>query len=195
MHKLLDGYLCKKYPKIFRDRNAPMIQTCMCWGFSHDDGWFFLIDRLCSSIQNHIDNHNNWVEEYGKKFYEKCKASGEPLREEDRTPIPQVVALQVKEKFGSLRFYYNGGDEIIRGMVHLAESMSYRICEECGVMTELVNRNAGGWIRTTCPMCSKDGKSHYENRNLELANIWEEIRHEKLSHIKDALKSLKDKKE
>jgi hypothetical protein len=62
-------------------------------------------------------------------------------------------------------------------------------------MTELVNRNAGGWIRTTCPVCSKDGKSHYENRNLELASIWEEIRHEELGYIKDALESLKDKKE
>jgi len=172
-----------------------MNQTCMCWGFEHGNGWFHLIDTLCGSIQSHIDNHNNWIEEYGKEFYDEAKAKGEPAREEDITPILQVVATQVKEKFGGLRFYYGGGDKTIQGMVYLAESMSYRICEECGVMTELVNRNAGGWIRTTCPMCSKDGKSHYENRNLELASIWEEIRHEELGHIKDALESLKDKKE
>jgi hypothetical protein len=43
-----------------------------------------------------------------------------------------VVAIQVKEKFGGLRFYYNGGDEKIEGMVRLAEAMSKCTCEGCG---------------------------------------------------------------
>ena len=196
MHKLLDEYLCKKYPKIFRDRNASMTVTCMCWGFP-GDGWFFLIEGLCGSIQRHIDNHNEWVEEYGKELWEKEKRGelNDDISISEPKLIPQVVATQVKEKFGGLRFYYGGGDEQIEGMVSLAESLSYRICEECGVMTELVNPNAGGWIQTTCPMCAKNGEGHFKNRNLELASIWEEIRHEKLGHIKDALESLKNKKE
>jgi hypothetical protein len=54
---------------------------------------------------------------------------------------------QVKEKFGTLRFYYTGGDDYISGMVRMAESMSGVTCEECGAPGE---QNDGGWIRTLC---------------------------------------------
>jgi len=59
MDKKLDELLCRRYPKIFQDRNAPMNTTCMCWGFSCGDGWHWLIDNLCMQIQSHIDSHND----------------------------------------------------------------------------------------------------------------------------------------
>ena len=126
MRKELDDKLVKKYPKIFKDRNADMKETAMCWGFDHDDGWFWLIDNLCESIQGYID----------------------------RNDVPQVVATQVKEKFGSLRFYYEGGNDLIDGMVWLVEDMSYNICEICGS-----TKNVGvtsGWIKTVCKDCVKE---------------------------------------
>ena len=64
-------------------------------------------------------------------------------------PVRQVVAVQVKEKFGSLRFYYEGGDDYIRGLVSLAESLSHRTCEQCG--SPGVGRG-GGWIQTLCDL-------------------------------------------
>ena len=39
MKKELDEKLCADYPLIFQDRNKPMNQTAMCWGFSCGDGW------------------------------------------------------------------------------------------------------------------------------------------------------------
>ena len=62
-------------------------------------------------------------------------------------------AAQVKEKFGGLRFYYDGGDEKIDGMVWLAEHMSYHTCEECGSITNIGQTK--GWIITLCEDCSK----------------------------------------
>ena len=183
MHKLLDEYLCKKYPKIFVDRYSPMTQTCMCWGFSHGDGWFHILDNLCSCIQSHIDSHNEWVEKYGlptwKEIQEGKKEATEWIKEEP-TLISQLVADQVKEKFGTLRFYCHGGDEKIYGMVDLAEQFSAQVCENCGRMDELVNRNSRGWIRTTCPCCTEDHskESHRENRNTELTDIWMKVRSE-----------------
>ena len=50
MKKELDETLCAKYPLIFRDRNAPMTETAMCWGFSCGDGWYNLIDVLCGML-------------------------------------------------------------------------------------------------------------------------------------------------
>jgi len=56
MKKELDEALCAKYPKIFKYRHAPMTHTAMCWGFDCGDGWYNIIDALCSNIQHHVDN-------------------------------------------------------------------------------------------------------------------------------------------
>jgi hypothetical protein len=62
-------------------------------------------------------------------------------------PVEQVVATQVKEKFGTLRFYYNGGDGVVRGIERMAESMSAVTCETCGAPGK---SRSGGWIQTLC---------------------------------------------
>lgn len=138
MRDELDKQLCEKYPKIFRDRYADMKTTAMCWGFECSDGWFNIIDQLCGTIQSHIDWRNSQ-----RELLLKDNPYNHPIPDEVR----QVVATQVKEKFGTLRFYYDGGDDVIDGMVQLAESMSGVTCEECGKPGK---SRSGGWIRTLC---------------------------------------------
>ena len=186
MKKELDEKLVKKYPKIFANRYADMRTTCMCWGFEHDDGWYWLIDNLCNSIQSYIDNNSKkeriknkyvrYVIDYSRKirykflfkrgyFFEFIRNEILNLNEflekhfekETYESIPQVIATQVKEKFGALRFYYEGGNDVIDGMVWLAEHQSYNICEECG-STKNIGRTKG-WITTLCEDCSKTDKN------------------------------------
>jgi len=121
----LENKLFKKYPKIFRQKNLSMNETCMCWGISTGDGWYWLIDNLCNTIQRYIDANKK----------------------------EQVEATQVKEKYGGLRFYYCGGDDLIDGMIWLAESMSYTICEDCGSTDGATQTE--GWISTLCKKCIK----------------------------------------
>jgi hypothetical protein len=123
MTKELDEALCAKYPKIFADRYGDKRTTCMVWGFECTSQWYWLIDQLCSSIQSYTDANKK----------------------------PQVVATQVKEKYGTLRFYYSGGDDYVAGMVWLAESMSYDICEECRSTKNVTQTK--GWIYTLCEDC------------------------------------------
>ena len=141
MKEEFDKKLCEKYPKIFKNRNGSMQETCMCWGFSHDDGWYDIIDSLCASIQNHINN----------KRYQFREMSQEDFDEEH-----QVVAAQVKEKFGGLRFYVDGGDDWVYGAISMAESISYRTCEVCGAPGKT---RGTGWIRTTCDEHTKPAAS------------------------------------
>lgn len=124
MRKELDEELCRKYPQIFRDRHADMRTTAMCWGFDCGDGWYNIIDAVCAMIQNHERNNklNNVV-------------------------MPPVVATQVKEKYGTLRFYYTGGDDYIDGVVSMAEYMSGVTCENCGSPGKIYE---GAWVRTLC---------------------------------------------
>jgi hypothetical protein len=57
---------------------------------------------------------------------------------------------QIKEKFGGLRAYYSGGNDYIRGLVTMAETMSYKTCEMCGNKGK---PNKSGWITTLCQEC------------------------------------------
>ena len=116
----LDKLLCERYPKLFANRHARVHESLMCFGFECGDGWFDLIDVLCSTIQSYLDSNPSKT---------------------------QVVVVQVKEKFGTLRFYTEGHDKFVQGMIWMAESMSGRICEVCGNPGEVRD---GGWIKTRC---------------------------------------------
>lgn len=132
----LDEELCSKYPLIFADRHKPMSVTAMCWGFECGDGWYDLIDTMCERIQSHIDHTNK-------------RRDILLTKEPDQAPdeVPQVVAVQVKEKFGTLRFYYDGGNDHIRGIVNMAEAISNRICMTCGKPGKLHTK---GWWNVAC---------------------------------------------
>lgn len=79
----------------------------MCWGFCCDDGWFDLIDTLCAVITAQVTAGIS----------------------------PPVVATQVKEKTGRLRFGFRGGIEETRSLVRDAEDKSELICQTCGRST------------------------------------------------------------
>ena len=176
MKREYDDYLCKTYPKIFRDRHASMQVTCMCWGFDIGDGWFSIIDNACSIIQGHIDHkrerradalrYNRALKraidkgEYEPllKIYNWSREAAEMVSDavecQMYRDVPeactQVIATQVKEKFGTLRFYVSGGDEYTYGVIRMAEAMSSRMCEQCGSPAET---GGSGWIHTTCQPC------------------------------------------
>jgi len=56
--------------------------------------------------------------------------------------------LQIKEKFGGLRFYIGSGTEGIYEIINKYEHLSYETCEVCGEKGKLY-RNMGWW-RTLC---------------------------------------------
>jgi hypothetical protein len=148
MRQELDEALCAKYPKIFKDRFGDMKETLMCWGFECGDGWYQILDSLCLNIQSHIDwSHKNY--EWDLKWNAEHPEEQRPVR----TPVSQVVAVQVKEKFGGLRFYYNGGDDQVYGMVRMAESWAANTCEECGAPGKLRGK---GWYYTACDAHTKE---------------------------------------
>jgi len=132
MNKELEQKLQEKYPEIFRDLYGDYRKTCMSEGITCGDGWYNILDALCYALQCRV------------KYY----------------GAEQVVAAQIKEKFGGLRFYYNGGDDACRHYVEFAEAMSYKTCEVCGNIGEV---REGGWIKTLCD-------EHHQERANRLKN-------------------------
>lgn len=121
-----------QFPKMFANSYG---------GFAIGPGWWPIIESLCANIQSHIDWWN--------KNHEK-----HPV-------VEQVVVEQIKEKFGGLRFYYQGGDETVAGMVRMAESWASATCEDCGVPGK---SRSGGWIKTLCERHEAERQARMKSR-------------------------------
>ena len=101
------------------------------YGIECSDGWYDLIDEL-----------SNTFEEINKEK-------------------PYIKASQVKEKFGTLRFYFDylskDDDEVLNERIHKAlakaEMDSSSICEACSKPGEIEIVN--GWVAVRCLDCSK----------------------------------------
>jgi hypothetical protein len=74
-----------------------------------DDGWYDLLDKLCYLVQNELSRRISLKE-----------------------PLEYFCWIQIKEKFGGLRAYAYGSNDYIHGLIAMAESMSYSICEYTG---------------------------------------------------------------
>lgn len=130
--------LYERYPELFAYAKSKESREPIAWGITCDDGWFNLIDTLCS---------------YLMKMQERAK-NEKPIR-----------VVQVKEKFGMLRFYVSGvpkssdaTSDVLNpffSVIHFTESLSSQICEKCGNAGTL---REGGWWRTLCDSCDRSGQ-------------------------------------
>ena len=75
---------------------------------------------------------------------------------------PEVEAVEVKEKWGGLRFYVNPTKREVFDAIDKAEELSYKTCEECGKKGKL--RDKLPWILTLCDKCYEE---HLKGFDLE----------------------------
>lgn len=133
MNAELENKLYKDHPLIFADKDKSMSESLMIFGCECGDGWYNIIEALCQSIDNWYEN--------------ECRNNkGNP-------PAP-VVAAQIKEKFGSLKFYTTGHCDEVQGMITMAENLSAMTCEQCG---RPGTSRGNGLLYTACSQCA--GKS------------------------------------
>ncbi len=145
--------LYNEYPDIFSNRHKSPMESCMSWGCEIGMGWYDILSSLCWMISQHEENIA-WQKEYKEKQDAQIQKDFGITIEEDNEYFP-VKFDQVKEKFGGLRIYYSGGDSYVGGLVGMASTMSYKICEICG---ERGQPNKGGWIVTLCDKCRQNTK-------------------------------------
>lgn len=88
-----------------------------------------------------------WLDCIGKGWWNLVK----PLIEQAN--LEGATILQVKEKFGGLRFYAEGSS-LLNQMIDNAENESLKTCEECGKPGKLSSRR--GWLKTLCEKHSVD---------------------------------------
>lgn len=131
----LQNELYEKYPVFFSNKDKSRRESCMAFGIECNNGWYNIISNLCWMINQHENNIN-----LRTKFKQKEDASYQ-------SDYSSFKFDQIKEKFGGLRIYFSGGDDYIRGLVNMAEAISYNTCEICGNKGQA---NKNGWITVLC---------------------------------------------
>lgn len=94
-----------RFPILFQNKKLSMKETCMCWGIECPKGWWHILDQLCTVLEFH---NLEFKDKYGIA----------------------IVADQVKEKFGTLRFYYTVRDVDKDGAVVDACAEDTRVADE-----------------------------------------------------------------
>lgn len=109
-----------RFAYLHRSHRSPRHGLHM-FGFECGDGWYDLLYELFEKIENYL-----------------------------KTQPPEVVdsfaVQQIKEKYGTLRFYCSG-DDVIEGFIREAEDKSEVTCESCGKLGKIRN---DGWISVMC---------------------------------------------
>jgi hypothetical protein len=164
--------LLTKYPELFYKEEKEEGQSPFSlFGFECDDGWFNIISNAFATIyfrynqakkdlsywQYAVDNLEetvsrrlSWDKEATKESVEldaitQLQNSIKKLEETEAT-LPKFV--QIKEKFGGLRMYFDGGDyEKILAITDFAERMSEVTCEICGNVGKTYRTR---WHKTLC---------------------------------------------
>jgi len=116
-----------RWPQWFRNK-ADIRVSLMSWGFTCGDGWYEIIYQLCERIEPLVAA----LDDGGAAF--------------------EVV--QVKEKFGGLRFYVDNANDEIYEAIEAASELSVQTCEVCGAPGNN-EADATGWWKTLCASCRK----------------------------------------
>jgi hypothetical protein len=137
-----------RFPLVFRkltpdgyQRSTPLGERAIECG----PGWYALVAQLARTLERQIQHL--------------------PAKEQQR-----VYCVQVKEKFGGLRFYMSSKTPAMAAAIERAVQKSFRICEDCGRPGKVRNRR--GWLTTLCAAHAKerlapaDGDADARRRDL-----------------------------
>lgn len=139
MNETLQNKLFEKYPEFFKGHKLSKRESCLAFGIQCDDGWYNIIDSACSVIKPHCE----------------------------REKITSFEFQQIKEKFGTLRIYYQGSDRYIDGVLDLAETISYRTCEVTGKPGRICCTANKGWVKTLCEEKMQElGYQIYDSKSI-----------------------------
>lgn len=101
--------------------------------FAVDDGWYDLLRDMFAEVEYEVKSRNI---------------------------VDEVSFVQIKEKFGGLRAYFeinqcaDGDYEALTQVVSKYEKQSMTVCEICGAAARRSQK--GGYIRTLCEACVKE---------------------------------------
>lgn len=163
--------LVEKYPLLFA-RSEHNKAPFSLFGFECDLGWYDIIEGLCNSLYRNyrmVNTRLEWaltrlseVDSNLGTYFKTKEEAEEKLTKEiselsvelEREICNVPIVAQIKEKFGTLRFYVdfregvtNSATARIHALVDFAEHMTQITCEQCGDKGKTYGI---GWNKTLC---------------------------------------------
>jgi broad specificity phosphatase PhoE len=125
MRTELEQRLRQAHPQLFWHLRVDPLAVPIGRGIETGDGWYELIDRLCSRLDEELAH----------------------------TPDPAFAFEQVKQKFGMLRVYTTPtANARLTELIAEAVGESRTTCEPCGASGATLVTHAGV-MRTRCEVC------------------------------------------
>ena len=135
MRHELENSLYEKYPELFKNHVLPISVSCMGLGIDIGDGWYDLLDKLCTNLMNY------------------CNRTGKIIPAFD----------QIKQKFGLVCIYLTPYTVELDEYIAQAVAQSLAICELCGKVGQL--RLENGWMSCRCKSCLKKKRKNETHTN------------------------------
>jgi hypothetical protein len=198
MNSELQDKLYADFPEVLQEHKLSIYESCMSWGFECGDGWEPVIRQMCKLLSRKVCTTVKkkqlfpYQHELKVWFHNKCRKIEKLLKIPYNTlyqakfdnytnfPGYSVRLTQVKEKFGSLRVYYDihpnfeksevvhiPEKELVKaqeryagyvdGVVSFAEEASSTICDTHGKPGQLKTK---GWWHVACEECEKNEKKN-----------------------------------
>lgn len=102
-------------------------------------GWYNILHDLSIKIEKILNEY----------------AENHKVAEGEENEIIEMFAVQVKEKYGTLRFYMSCETNEISDLIHEAEARSSQTCENCGAFAKMRGTR---WMEVKCEKCFSGGK-------------------------------------
>jgi len=119
--------LRNKFPLLYKKRIA----------FECGPGWYDILYSLSNKIER--------ILETSKK---SCDSLQCPCND-----CLEMHAVQVKEKYGTLRFYMSCETDEISDLIAEAEALSSQTCENCGALAKMRGTR---WMEVKCDKCFEE---------------------------------------
>jgi len=107
--------------------------------FECNVGWYNIIHDLSIKIEKILKNY----------------AENHKVVEGEESEKVEMYAVQVKEKYGTLRFYMNFETKEITDLIEDAEALSSQTCDNCGSFGKMRDK---GWLEVKCDDCFSGGR-------------------------------------
>lgn len=117
-----------------------------------------LQEKIINDFPKLFETGRKFYFETGDGWYDLIYTACKELQEWSDANTTQIILLQVKEKFGAIRIYYNVATSLLidlaemTAIIEKAEKLSTQTCEKCGSM-ENVERTNFGWVKYLCSEC------------------------------------------
>ena len=105
-----------------------------------------MVDNLSEAIRARMSEEAQWLSGIGDGWVSIVEELNDGLAE----LYPDYEILQIKQKYGGLRYYTVGVGTEGRALIDAAEAKSMRTCEVCG---EPGGQDNSYWVETLCDTC------------------------------------------